>query len=590
MSLITKEFYDSPENRYKAAQIDWEIARCLAESGVSTEGTVAPAAYLMCKAKQDYRVAELTVKSVADGRLDMPKEILRFVREFHQRWLSEKVWHQLLSIAGFYTEEELALAAVISDSVSGYKYQTATPQSILNLTQSILHIQAEEQVVDLCCGTGSFLMGESIKQPQAAYFGCDINYQSTMIAKMCADLLNEEISIECCDVFQFAENANYPKADKIFSNYPFGVTLRNMDEASAYMRRLAQAYPEFSKKTSSDWVFNALICDLLAEGGKAVAVMTTGAAQNSTDISMRKYLAERHMIESVITLPKRMFAPYTSIGTSLIVFSHGNEGIRLVDATKLCLCGRRQNEFSPQNIEEILDALQADGEYSRVISMEELHDNEYNLSLEHYTEEMPAFVNGVSFGDVTKSITRGASITASQLDDMVSQTATHVQYLMLANIQDGIIDDKLPYLTELDPKYDKYCLKNNDIILSKNGYPYKVAVAKVEPGQKILANGNLYIIEPDESRVNPYYIKAFFDSAQGIAALKNISVGTTILNIGVDKLKNVAIPLPSIEEQNRIAEKYQATLNEIVRLKNELTSAVDKLHTIFDEECQEKTL
>lgn len=590
MSLITKEFYDSPENRYKAAQIDWEIARCLAESGVSTEGTVAPAAYLMCKAKHDYMVAELTMKSVADGRLDMPEEILRFVRECHQRWLSEKVWRQLLSIAGFYTEEELALAAVISDSVSGYKYQTATPQSILNLTQSILHVQEREQVVDLCCGTGSFLMGESINQPQAAYFGCDINYQSTMIAKMCADLLGKEISIECCDVFQFAENAHYPKADKIFSNYPFGMMLRNSNDASAYMQRLAQAYPEFSKKTSSDWVFNALICDLLAEGGKAVAVMTTGAAQNSTDISMRKYLAERHMIESVITLPKRMFAPYTNIGTSLIVFSHGNEGIRLVDATKLCLCGRRQNEFSPRNIEEILDALQADSEYSRMISVEELRDNEYNLSLEHYTEEMPAFVNGVPFEEVTKSITRGASITASQLDDMVSQTATRVQYLMLANIQDGIIDDKLPYLTELDPKYDKYCLKNNDIILSKNGYPYKVAVAKVEPGQKILANGNLYIIEPDESRVNPYYIKAFFDSAQGIAALKNISVGTTILNIGVDKLKNVAIPLPSMEEQNRIAEKYQATLNEIVRLKNELTSAVDKLHTIFDKECQEKTL
>ena len=535
-------------------------------------------------------VAELTMKSVADGRLDIPEEILRFVREFHQHWLSEKVWRQLLSIAGNYTEEELALAAVISDSVSGYKYQTATPQSILNLTQCILHIQEREQVVDLCCGTGSFLMGESINQPQAAYFGCDINYQSTMIAKMCADLLGEEISIECCDVFQFAENANYPKADKIFSNYPFGMMLRNSNDASAYMQRLAQAYPEFSKKTSSDWVFNALICDLLAEGGKAVAVMTTGAAQNSTDISMRKYLAERLMIESVITLPKRMFAPYTSIGTSLIVFSHGNEGIRLVDATKLCLCGRRQNEFSPQNIEEILDALQADGEYSRMISMEELRDNEYNLSLEHYTEEMPAFVNGVPFGEVTKSITRGASITASQLDDMVSQTATRVQYLMLANIQDGIIDDKLPYLTELDPKYDKYCLKNNDIILSKNGYPYKVAVARVEPEQKILANGNLYIIEPDENRINPYYIKAYFDSAQGIAALKNISVGTTIPNIGVDKLKNIAIPLPSMEEQNRIAEKYQATLNEIVRLKNELTSAVDKLHTIFDEECQEKTL
>ena len=56
------------------------------------------------------------------------------------------------------------------------------------------------------------------------------------------------------------------------------------------------------------------------------------------------------------------------------------------------------------------------------------------------------------------------------------------------------------------------------------------------------------IIELDESRANPYYIKAFFDSEQGIAALKSITVGATIPNIGVDKLKNVMIPLPSMEK------------------------------------------
>ena len=58
----------------------------------------------------------------------------------------------------------------------------------------------------------------------------------------------------------------------------------------------------------------------------------------------------------------------------------------------------------------------------------------------------------------------------------------------------------------------------------------------MKDGQRILANGNLYIIELDESRANPYYIKAFFDSEQGIAALKSITVGATIPNIGVDTL------------------------------------------------------
>ena len=167
---------------------------------------------------------------------------------------------------------------------------------------------------------------------------------------------------------------------------------------------------------------------------------------------------------------------------------------------------------------------------------------------------------------------------------MVSDSVTNMQYLMLANIQNGIIDDKLPYLSYIDPKYERYCLKNNTLILSKNGFPYKVAVASVQDGQRILANGNLYIIELDEEKANPYYIKAFFDSEQGHAVLKSITVGAAMPNIGVDKLKKVEIPLPPMEEQERIAQKYQATLDEIAVIKQSLEKAVNKLHHIFDEE------
>ena len=128
-------------------------------------------------------------------------------------------------------------------------------------------------------------------------------------------------------------------------------------------------------------------------------------------------------------------------------------------------------------------------------------------------------------------------------------------------------------------------MKNNSLILSKNGYPYKVAVVAVKEGQRILANGNLYIIELDEQRANPYYVKEFFDSEQGIAALKSITVGATIPNIGVDKLKKLLIPVPSMEEQLRIAREYQATQDEIAMLKLRLEKTVNKLHHIFDEEC-----
>ena len=56
---------------------------------------------------------------------------------------------------------------------------------------------------------------------------------------------------------------------------------------------------------------------------------------------------------------------------------------------------------------------------------------------------------------------------------------------------------------------EKYCIKNNSLVISKNGAPVKIAVASVEEGRKILANGNLYVIELDETKVNPYFVKDY---------------------------------------------------------------------------------
>ena len=159
---------------------------------------------------------------------------------------------------------------------------------------------------------------------------------------------------------------------------------------------------------------------------------------------------------------------------------------------------------------------------------------------------------------------------ASELDDMVSEDPTDIQYLMLANIQNGMISEDLPYLKELDPKLAKYLIGNKNLLLSKNGAPFKVAVAEIEEGRKILGNGNLFIIALDEEKVNPFFLKAFFDSEVGFASLKKIVVGTTIPNISLESLKKLMVPLPPMEKQNEIADLYQAKLDEIKKSYNKL--------------------
>lgn len=579
MSYINKDFFENVENQQKAMQINWEIADCLHQFGKPSCNGFPLVPYLLHKASQYSNPFGITLQAISGGKIEVSEDVRFMAKEV----LTDELWERLLQLVMKYSPEEFALAAVNPVTDNEPKGTMTTPPSILNLAHKLLNVKAGESVADVCCGSGTYMVSAALEESRASYHGFEINAANRTAALMRAELIDANMEVTLCDVFTVADSDPMPKFDKIFADYPFGLKLRNLGAGAAYLERLAEQYPGLSKATSSDWVFNALLCDLLTENGKAVGIMTNGSTWNSIDMPMRKYFVERKMVECVISLPGKMFAS-TNIATTLIILSHNNDSIRMIDATKHCQQGRRQNEFSEENIAAIIDALSNDHDYCKSISIEELRANEYNLSLSRYASEDLSFRNGVPFESVIKSISRGAPCTASQLDEMVSDSVTNMQYLMLANIQNGMIDDKLPYLSYIDPKYERYCLKNNTLILSKNGYPYKVAVASVQEGQRILANGNLYIIELDETKANPYFIKAFFDSEQGHAVLKSITVGATIPNIGVDKLKKVEIPLPSMEEQERIAQKYQAALDEITVIKLRLEKAVNKLHHIFDEE------
>lgn len=574
MHLINRN--NKKEMEYLVENVRKSIYIALVQSGISKDSTRILAAYLLCKASLYNNPTGVKLDNLL-AKCD--EEVLLYTKEN----ITDEAWERLLPLTETYPPAAFAAAAVIPFEESDDRTVMPTPKTLTKLVHHILDIHEEDCVADICCGRGNYLIDAALEYPDAKYIGFDLNVENRLISMLKAELISADIDVELCDVFTLSDNEQKEKFDKIFSNYPFGLKIKTLGAGMEFLEEFCEQYPGLSKATSSDWVFNALICSLLKADGRAVAVMTNGSTWNTIDEPIRKHFVENGLIEAVVSLPERLFG-YTNIPTTLIVFSHNNSEIRMIDATKQCEKGRRQNYFSEENISTIVDGFNTDSEISRIVSLSEVRDNEYNLSLGRYTEEKISFENGVPFESVIKSITRGAPCTASQLDKMASAKATNMQYLMLANIKDGMIDEKLPYLSQIEDKLQKYCLNNRNLILSKNGYPYKVAVATVKEGQQILANGNLYVIELDEEKVNPYYLKAFFDSEQGIATLKSITVGATIPNIGVDKLKKVEIPLPGMDEQLRLAEKYQATLDEIAVIKLRLEKAMNKLKHVFDEE------
>ena len=100
-----------------------------------------------------------------------------------------------------------------------------------------------------------------------------------------------------------------------------------------------------------------------------------------------------------------------------------------------------------------------------------------------------------------------------------------------------------------------------------------------------MASGNLFSIELDTKKINPYYIMSFFMSYKGKTLLKKISYGSVITMLPIDALKKLNIPLPSLDKQDEIVKKFRALIDEIEIEKIKIEKATEKLHMIFDEGC-----
>ena len=539
-------------------------------NGVWTfEPSITVAAYFLTKLSQYNDPYSVSFNDICSDGIDEDIYTLAVDAKISE------VWNDLLKLLKKYHDNIFSLNAMLRR----VDIEVATPDGVAELGKMILDVHAGDRVAELCCGNGLVISDIKSSFPHIDATGYDINPYAIAEAKIYSELSGSHIQFIKHDIFTLADNVQYTK---VFANYPFGMRLRNLGEGKTYIEKLSMRIPSMSKATSSDWLYNMLLTDILEEDGKAVGVMTNGSTWNMIDAPIRKYFVENGLIECVIALPGKLFG-FSPIATSMIVFSHGNKGVRLVDASTVFTAGRRTNELSDDDVTAILELIKNDSEKSFFVDEKALKENDYVLNTSRYLVRPEYVKDGTAFGNVIKRITRGAPLNAKQLDAISSSDPTGMQYLMLSNIKNGLIDTNLPYITEIDKKNEKYCLTNHCLILSKNGYPYKVAVAEIKEGQRILANGNLYIIEVDEEQIDPYYLAAFFSGESGTAALKSITVGATIPNIGVEQMKKLVIPIPEMEVQKEIASRYQQAKDEIMMLQLKIEKARDRMKHVCEE-------
>lgn len=358
---------------------------------------------------------------------------------------------------------------------------------------------------------------------------------------------------------------------------------------------------EILEKTSLEWLFNLLTINHLTDDGRALSVVKINTLSNPKNKNIRKYFIENGYIESIILLPENILIG-SSVSLALIVFSKGNKKIRFVDASNFYTKERRKkgDRLNPtkkileeNNIRDIFKFLNSDDNSEISISkgIEEFSENDYNLDVIENIEVIPEFENSKKIKElidkkIIKDIIRGSQISLDELKDLRSYEETPYIYLTLSNINDGFIEYENieDYLKKIPEKQEKFCIKNNAFLISKIGNPpYKFVVAQIPENRKIIASGNFAIIEVNEKKLNPWYLAAFFMTDIGVKVLKKAYIGVNFSSLSIKKLEEIAIPVPSIEEQNRIAQRYIDAITEIKNLKKDLKDKIQAVKEVFFE-------
>ena len=303
-----------------------------------------------------------------DGSIRWPMEDL----------LNESFWADIRKIAACIDDD------LVDDLVlCRYPGPTdATPEFVSALAAVLMGIQASDQVADLCCGTGSFMVAAHKKCPEAEIIGYDISRSRVDAARIRAKVAGERLSVVYGNVFALnPDDGKY--FDKVFCHVPLGIRdnmgKHHFPSGPEFENVIAAEFPRFSGLPLGAWLFCIQAFRLTGPEGKAACLVPEAALRNIRYRKIRKYFITFGLMESVTMLPKGMLKPAAD-EAAIIVFSRGNKTVRMIDVGKIPAADVLKNGvISDALLRDTLTCQKDKVDIFRDLTIEDLSSRQYDL-------------------------------------------------------------------------------------------------------------------------------------------------------------------------------------------------------------------
>lgn len=226
------------------------------------------------------------------------------------------------------------------------------------------------------------------------------------------------------------------------------------------------------------------------------------------------------------------------------------------------LTSRDRNDTS---VNDLIEKIKQEKQQKNIHSdFKEIKDTPFSI---------PSEWKWVRWGELSNSIQYGANAGA--------KNSGNAKLVRISDIQNNeVVWENVPYTDIKDSEIEQYLLNENDILFARTGGTVgkSVVVKNIPKDAPYIFAG--YLIRSNYNyNVNYKYLKYFMESTLYWDQLKSGTIGSAQPNCNGKTLSKMILPLPPIEEQQRIVLKIE-----------ELFSKLDEIKPIEDELCSIKLL
>jgi type I restriction enzyme M protein len=352
-------------------------------------------------------------------------------------------------------------------------------------------------------------------------------------------------------------------------------------------------------------LFTDYIAEHLNSNGRAGIIVPNGitATTQSAYKQLRKMLVQDSLI-AVISLPAGCFNPYSGVKTSVLILDKKlakksqeilfikieNDGydlgaqrspidkndlplaLEVLEKYRECIINENAFNYSNYNIEISLTSKATLLENKDVLlSKDKFKSNGNGINSEYdivKLETVCKFKRGPFGGSLKKEIFVNQGYLVYEQYHAINNDFNFGRYF--------ITEEKFQEMKGFE-------VSPNDLLISCSGTMGKIAIVPPNAVKGII-NQALLKLTPDSSKINPIYLKKVLESENIQALYFRDQEGAAIQNVAsVKVLKDIEIPLPPINIQERIISEIKLAEKEIKYLQNQIANKQEEISNKISE-------